>query len=131
MLLGLLGQGVELVEQLGSHRGGDQTLALDHGPDGLGDLTYEAAILLIGAPIEGGGEGRVGLLQPLAQVGGEILRQDAGLRVPDAAPPAEDHFEEVLRTLLDGRLVAVLGADVGELADRLAQRFDYLEDMLK
>jgi hypothetical protein len=64
----------------------------------------------------------------LQQLHSEILRQDAGLRAPDAAPPAEDHFEEVLRTLLDGRLVAVLGADVGELADRLAQRFDYLEE---
>ena len=64
----------------------------------------------------------------LQQLHGEILRQDAGLRAPDAAPPAEDHFEEVLRTLLHGRLVAVLGADVGELAGRLAERFDYLED---
>jgi len=64
----------------------------------------------------------------LQQLHGEILRQDAGLRAPDAAPPAEDHFDEVLRTLLAGRLVAVLGADVGELAGRLAERFDYLED---
>jgi len=64
----------------------------------------------------------------LQQLHGEILRQDAGLRAPDAAPPAEDHFDEVLRVLLDGRLVAVLGADVGELAGRLAERFDYLED---
>jgi DNA-binding SARP family transcriptional activator len=64
----------------------------------------------------------------LQQLHGEILRQDAGLRAPDAAPPAEDHFDEVLRILLDGRLVAVLGTDVGELAGRLAERFDYLED---
>jgi DNA-binding SARP family transcriptional activator len=64
----------------------------------------------------------------LQQLHGEILRQDAGLRAPDAAPPAEDHFEEVLRTLFDGRLVTVLGADVGELAGRLAERFDFLED---
>lgn len=64
----------------------------------------------------------------LQQLHGEILRQDARLRVPDTAPPAEDHFDEVLRILLDGRLVAVLGADVGELAGRLAERFDYLED---
>jgi DNA-binding SARP family transcriptional activator len=63
----------------------------------------------------------------LQQLHGEILRQDAGLRAPDAAPPAEDHFEEVLRTLFDGRLVTVLGADVGELAGRLAERFDFLE----
>jgi len=64
----------------------------------------------------------------LQQLHGEILRQDPGLRAPDAAPPAEDHFDEVLRILLDGRLVAVLGTDVGELAGRLAERFDYLED---
>jgi DNA-binding SARP family transcriptional activator len=64
----------------------------------------------------------------LQQLHGQILRQDAGLRAPDAAPPAEDHFDEVLRILLDGRLVAVLGADVGELAGRLADRFDYLEE---
>lgn len=64
----------------------------------------------------------------LQQLHGQILRQDAGLRAPDAAPPAEDHFEEVLRTLFDGRLVTVLGADVGELAGRLAERFDFLED---
>jgi DNA-binding SARP family transcriptional activator len=64
----------------------------------------------------------------LQQLHGEILRQDAGLRVPDAAPPAEDHFDEVLRILLEGRLVAVLGADVGELAGWLAERFDYAEN---
>jgi DNA-binding SARP family transcriptional activator len=64
----------------------------------------------------------------LQQLHGEILRQDAGLRAPDAAAPAEDHFDEVVRILLDGRLVAVLGAEVGELAGRLADRFDYLEN---
>jgi DNA-binding SARP family transcriptional activator len=64
----------------------------------------------------------------LQQLHGEILRQDAGLRAPDSAPPAEDHFDEVLRTLLEGRLVAVLGTDVGELAGRLAERFDYVEN---
>ena len=64
----------------------------------------------------------------LQQLHGEILRQDAGLRAPDSAPPAEDHFDEVLRTLLEGRLVAVLGAEVGELAGRLAERFDYVEN---
>jgi DNA-binding SARP family transcriptional activator len=64
----------------------------------------------------------------LQQLHGEILRQDAGLRAPDSAPPAEDHFDEVLRILLDGRLVAVLGADVGELAGTLAERFNYVEN---
>jgi DNA-binding SARP family transcriptional activator len=61
----------------------------------------------------------------LQQLHGEILRQDSGLQAPGTAPPAEDHFEEVLRVLLGGRLVAVLGADVGDLATRLAERFEY------
>jgi DNA-binding SARP family transcriptional activator len=64
----------------------------------------------------------------LQQLHGEILRQDAGLRAPGAAPPTEDHFEEVLRVLLGGRLVAVLGADVADLATRLAERFEYSEN---
>ncbi len=54
-----------------------------------------------------------------------MLRQDVGLRVPGGAQPAEDHFEEVAGVLLSGRLVAVLGADVAELAERLARRFQY------
>jgi DNA-binding SARP family transcriptional activator len=61
----------------------------------------------------------------LQQLHGAILRQDVGLQAPDAAPPSEDHFEEVLLALFSGRLVAVLGAEVADLAARLAQRFDY------
>jgi len=61
----------------------------------------------------------------LQQLHSEILRQDAGLQAPGTAPPTEDHFEEALRVLLSGRLVAVLGADVGDLATRLAERFEY------
>src|SRR5919201_2194712 len=64
----------------------------------------------------------------LQQLHGHILRQEVGLRAPGTAPPAEDHFEEVLRVLLGGRLVAVLGADVAELAARLAERFEYSEN---
>jgi DNA-binding SARP family transcriptional activator len=64
----------------------------------------------------------------LQQLHGEILRQEAGLRAPGTAPPAEDHFEEVLRVLFGGRVVTVLGADVAELATRLAERFDYSEN---
>jgi DNA-binding SARP family transcriptional activator len=64
----------------------------------------------------------------LQQLHGQILRQEVGLRAPGTAPPAEDHFEEVLRVLLGGRLVAVLGADVAELATRLAERFEYSEN---
>ena len=57
-----------------------------------------------------------------------ILRQERTLvRVP---PPAlEDHYDEVLRALLSGRLVPVLGPAAGcvageELAHMLAQRFE-------
>jgi DNA-binding SARP family transcriptional activator len=61
----------------------------------------------------------------LQQLHGAILRQEAGLQAPGAAPPSEDHFEEVLLALFSGRLVAVLGTEVADLASRLAQRFDY------
>src|SRR5207247_11047212 len=54
----------------------------------------------------------------LQELHGEILRQDAGLRAPGTSPPAEDHFAEVLRVLLTGRLVTVLGTDVADRAPR-------------
>jgi DNA-binding SARP family transcriptional activator len=38
------------------------------------------------------------------------------------------HFGEVADALLSGRLVPVLGMDVGALAERLASRFEYSED---
>jgi DNA-binding SARP family transcriptional activator len=64
----------------------------------------------------------------LQQLHGAILRQESGLQAPGAAPPAEDHFEQVLGALFDGRLVAVLGAEIGDLTARLAQRFDFAEN---
>jgi DNA-binding SARP family transcriptional activator len=64
----------------------------------------------------------------LQQLHGAILRQEGGLEAPGAAPPAEDHFEQVLDALFQGRLVAVLGTEIGELTARLAQRFDYVEN---
>jgi DNA-binding SARP family transcriptional activator len=64
----------------------------------------------------------------LQQLHGAILRQEAGIRTPGTAPPAEDHFEDVLGVLQSGRLVPVLGADVTELAQRLAERFQYSEN---
>jgi DNA-binding SARP family transcriptional activator len=64
----------------------------------------------------------------LQQLHGAMLRQDAGLGVPGATPPSADHFEEVLGALFDGRLVAVLGTEVADLATRLAQRFDYADN---
>jgi DNA-binding SARP family transcriptional activator len=64
----------------------------------------------------------------LQQLHGAILRHESGLQAPGAAPPAEDHFEQVLEALWQGRLVAVLGAEIGDLTARLAQRFDYVEN---
>jgi DNA-binding SARP family transcriptional activator len=64
----------------------------------------------------------------LQQLHGAILRQEAGLRAPDTPEPAADHFEEVLGALFSGRLVAVLGTEIADLARRLAERFDYAEN---
>jgi DNA-binding SARP family transcriptional activator len=61
----------------------------------------------------------------LQQLHGAILRQDAALQTPGVVAPPEDHFQQVVGALLDGRLVPVLGAEVAELAARLARRFDY------
>jgi DNA-binding SARP family transcriptional activator len=64
----------------------------------------------------------------LQQLHGAILRQDAGLQAPDAPSLAESNFDQVVRALFEGRLVPVLGADVADLASRLAKRFDYGEN---
>ena len=64
----------------------------------------------------------------LQQLHGAILRQESELEAPGASPPAEGHFEQVLDALLEGRLVAVLGAEIGDLTARLAQRFDFIEN---
>ena len=64
----------------------------------------------------------------LQQLHGAILRQDAALQAPGATPPPQDHFAQVVEALFDGRLVAVLGAEIGDLTTRLAQRFDYGEN---
>jgi DNA-binding SARP family transcriptional activator len=64
----------------------------------------------------------------LQQLHGAILRQEAGLQAPDAPTPAADHFDEVLGALFSGRLVAVLGTEIGDLASRLAEHFDYAEN---
>jgi DNA-binding SARP family transcriptional activator len=63
----------------------------------------------------------------LQQLHGAILRQEGGLQAPGAAPPADGHFDQVLDALFQGRLVA-LGAEIGDLTARLAQRFDYVEN---
>jgi DNA-binding SARP family transcriptional activator len=61
----------------------------------------------------------------LQQLHGAILRQESGLRPPGSPAPRQDHFEQVLSALLEGRLVSVLGAEVADLTSHLAQRFDY------
>ena len=59
---------------------------------------------------------------------GSILRQERSL--VQAAPPAlEDHYDEVMRAFVGGRLVPVLGPGAGgiaggELARLLAERFE-------
>ena len=60
----------------------------------------------------------------LQQVQAAILRHEINLE-PARAAPAQDHFDDVARTILRGRVVPVLGADVSDLTVRLAERFGY------
>ena len=63
-----------------------------------------------------------------------ILKQDEGLMPAPERPSVEDHLDDVVRALLSGRLVAVLGAGIvpadgglpgaEEVAEQLARRFD-------
>jgi DNA-binding SARP family transcriptional activator len=55
---------------------------------------------------------------------GSILRQDRALDVGENGPRPEHRFDEVAAAILAGRAIPVLGAEVGELAARLAERFD-------
>jgi DNA-binding SARP family transcriptional activator len=62
----------------------------------------------------------------LQQLHGAILRQDPALDTgTPARQPSEDRLEDVVETMLAGRLVPVFGADVAELTARLAERFEY------
>jgi len=62
----------------------------------------------------------------LQQLHGAILRQDPGLEEGQPTVPASaDRIKDVVETMLAGRLVPVLGADVAELTVRLAERFEY------
>jgi DNA-binding SARP family transcriptional activator len=62
----------------------------------------------------------------LQQLHGSILRQDPRLEEGrPVAPAAEDRIKDVVETMLAGRLVPVLGADVVDLTLRLAERFEY------
>jgi DNA-binding SARP family transcriptional activator len=62
----------------------------------------------------------------LQQLHGAMLRHDPQLELDGGrAGPAVDPVGEVVETLLGGRLVPVLGADVAELAAHLCTRFEY------
>ena len=63
----------------------------------------------------------------LQQLHGAILRHEVGLE-PTRAAPAQDHFDDVVGTMLQGRVVPVLGADVADLTVRLARHFGYPDD---
>jgi DNA-binding SARP family transcriptional activator len=63
----------------------------------------------------------------LQELHAKILRQEAGLAQRRPAGD-EDHFDQLLPPLLSGRVIAVLGADVGELAAELGRRFRYPDD---
>ena len=60
----------------------------------------------------------------LQRLHGEILRQARSLERTSARPDAEETLEEVAAALLAGRLLPVLGTEVGDLARQLAERFD-------
>ncbi len=55
----------------------------------------------------------------------QILNDELPRPRPVDPPTDEEHFEQVARALLAGRLVPLLGTDVGALAEQLARRFDY------
>jgi DNA-binding SARP family transcriptional activator len=62
----------------------------------------------------------------LQQLHGAILRQDPELELDGSVPQRTlDPVAEVVETMLAGRLVPVLGADVAELAAHLSERFEY------
>lgn len=81
-------------------------------------------------------EGRRALIEELGidpgpalqELHGAILRQEVGLRPVRTPAPEEDHFDDVIETMLSGRVVPVLGTDVRELAHGLANRFGYPDE---
>jgi DNA-binding SARP family transcriptional activator len=65
----------------------------------------------------------------LRRLQAEILRHGAGLAVPGAAAIAPDDEGEIVKALLAGRIVPVLGVDgAGDLAAHLASAFDVPDD---
>ncbi|MGH3078615.1 MAG: BTAD domain-containing putative transcriptional regulator [Gaiellaceae bacterium] len=65
----------------------------------------------------------------LRQLQAEILRHGAGLAVPGAAAVPPDDEGEIVKALLAGRIVPVIGLDgAGDLAEHLASAFDVPDD---
>jgi DNA-binding SARP family transcriptional activator len=61
----------------------------------------------------------------LRRLQAEILRHEAGIAAPTAAPAAADEEGEIVKALLAGRVVPVLGLDgAGDLASHLASAFE-------
>lgn len=58
----------------------------------------------------------------------EILRHEIPAARAAVTSADDSHFAEVTEAMLAGRLVPVLGTDVGVLAEELSRRFDYPED---
>ena len=129
-LLGLLGERVELGEQLGRHGRRDQALALDHGPDGLGHLLDRDLLqqVAVGARLDG--------LVEVVLLVADRQHQDLGARadVPDlpgrldAVDPRhahvhEDHVGRQFLGLGDGLLAVVrLGDDLDVVLGARARR---------
>jgi DNA-binding SARP family transcriptional activator len=64
----------------------------------------------------------------LQRLHGAILRQERSVDPVAGQLSPDDNLAEVARALLAGRLVPVLGAEVGELARLLAERFGLPDD---
>jgi DNA-binding SARP family transcriptional activator len=65
----------------------------------------------------------------LREVQAEMLRQEAGVAAPGTAPTVADEEGEIVKALLAGRVVPVLGLDgAGDLAVHLARAFDVPKD---
>ena len=64
----------------------------------------------------------------LQQLHASILRQEAALSPAAAEATPEEQVEQVAAVLTAGRLVAVLGTNVSDLAAQLANRFEYPSD---
>jgi DNA-binding SARP family transcriptional activator len=99
---------------LALYRSGRQAEALEVYQDARGRFVEELGI-------EPGPE--------LKRLQSEILRHEAGLATPDASRAAADEEGEIVRALLAGRIVPVLGLDgAGDLASHLASAFDVPRD---